>query len=113
MSYVRTPESAGFIDGLIFDHDEHLAEASAPNIFLIERDRRPKLRLKPAVVRGTTRQPLGKIGVAHQKSVIIAGAFVRSTPMKERVGDRLLATFEQLPFAERCFSDSHASTAVL
>jgi branched-subunit amino acid aminotransferase/4-amino-4-deoxychorismate lyase len=125
MSYVnsvnawRTPEPAGVNDGLMFDRNEHLAETSAANVFLIERDRRPMLRRKRGMVRGISRQVLGNdvgdVEITHQKSAIIAGAFVGSTPMEGRpilrFGDRQSAAFNMLPFAKHYFSDSHASMA--
>jgi branched-chain amino acid aminotransferase len=52
----RTAEKSGAQDGLMFDRDGHLAEASAANVFVIAGDRLLTPSLKPDVFPGITRK---------------------------------------------------------
>ena len=54
----RTAEAVGFNDGIMFDRDGHLAEASAANIFVIVGERLVTPPLNPDVFPGITRQVL-------------------------------------------------------
>jgi branched-chain amino acid aminotransferase len=109
----RTAEQAGFNDGLMFDRDGHLAEASAANVFLIDDERLLTPRLKPDVFPGITRQIVMElasvIGLAVDEREItretlttVEGAFVCSTLMElravSRLGERELPTRELAPF---------------
>jgi branched-chain amino acid aminotransferase len=111
----RTAEQTGFDDGLMFDRDGHLAEASAANVFLIIGDRLLTPRLKPDVFPGITRQVVmelaAELGVEVEEGEIAQGvlaaaegAFVCSTLMEvraiSRLGERKLPTLE-LPLFKR------------
>jgi branched-chain amino acid aminotransferase len=105
----RTAEKSGFDDGLMFDRDGHLTEASAANVFLIVGGRLITPRLKPDVFPGITRQVVLELasrnGIEAQQAELrradlaeIDGAFVCSTLMEIRavskLGERLLPTAE-------------------
>lgn len=109
----RTAEQAGFSDGLMFDRDGHLAEASAANVFLIERERLLTPRLKPDVFPGITRavilelaRGLGieveEVEIDRARLAVAEGAFLCSTLMEirglGRLDDRHLPTVELAPF---------------
>src|SRR4029077_1618889 len=63
----RTAERSGFDDGLMFDREGHLTEASAANVFLIAGDRLITPRLKPDVFPGITRRVF--LELAREKGV--------------------------------------------
>ena len=105
----RTAEKAGADDGLMFDRDGHLAEASAANVFLVCGDRLMTPRLKPDVFPGITRKVILEIardnGIATCESELrredltgIDGAFLCSTLMEvrpiSRLGNQPLPTVE-------------------
>jgi branched-chain amino acid aminotransferase len=105
----KTAEKYGADDGLMFDREGHLAEASAANVFLIVADRLITPRLKPDVFPGITRKVFLEIardrGMDTHESELrredlagIDGAFVCSTLMEIRaiskLGDRPLPTVE-------------------
>ena len=105
----KTAEKYGADDGLMFDREGHLAEASAANVFLIVADRLITPRLKPDVFPGITRKVFLEIardrGMDTHKSELsredlagIDGAFVCSTLMEIRaiskLGERPLPTVE-------------------
>lgn len=109
----RTAEQAGFSDGLMFDREGHLAEASAANVFLIERGRLITPRLKPDVFPGITRavilelvRGLGieveELEIDRMRLAAVQGAFVCSTLMEirglDRLGERKLPTVELAQF---------------
>lgn len=109
----RTAEQAGFSDGLMFDRDGHLAEASAANVFLVERGRLITPRLKPDVFPGITRAVLldlarglgldvEELDIDRARLMGAEGAFVCSTLMEIRALSRLehreLSTVELAPF---------------
>jgi branched-chain amino acid aminotransferase len=111
----KTAEKAGFDDGLMFDRDGHLAEASAANVFLIENERLLTPRLKPDVFPGITRRVVIELAKEAGIEVIEAeinygdlrrleGAFVCSTLMElraiSRLGDRTLPTAETTIFKD-------------
>jgi branched-chain amino acid aminotransferase len=96
----RTAEQSGAHDGLMFDRDGHLAEASAANVFLIKGDRLLTPRLKPDVFPGITRQVFLELArhngidtaeaeltrhdlIRHDRAAI-DGAFLCSTLMEIR-----------------------------
>jgi branched-chain amino acid aminotransferase len=105
----KTAEKSGADDGLMFDREGHLTEASAANVFLIMGDRLITPRLKPDVFPGITRQVVLEIardkGMDACESELrredlsgIDGAFVCSTLMEiraiSRLGERPLPTVE-------------------
>jgi branched-chain amino acid aminotransferase len=105
----KTAERSGFDDGLMFDRDGHLTEASAANVFLVTKDRLITPRLKPDVFPGITRQVVLEIARANgieasemelrrENLGDISGAFVCSTLMEIRGLAKLGA--QSLPTAE-------------
>ncbi len=105
----KTAEKSGAHDGLMFDREGHLTEASAANVFLIADGRLITPRLKPDVFPGITRQVVLEIardnGIDARESELrredttnIDGAFVCSTLMEiraiSRLGERPLPTVE-------------------
>jgi branched-chain amino acid aminotransferase len=96
----RTAERSGFDDGLMFDREGHLTEASAANVFLIAGDRLITPRLKPDVFPGITRRVFLELarerGIETQEAEIrredlaeLDGAFVCSTLMEIRAVSRI------------------------
>jgi branched-chain amino acid aminotransferase len=96
----RTAERSGFDDGLMFDREGHLTEASAANVFLISGDRLITPRLKPDVFPGITRRVFLELarekGIETQEAEIrredlaeLDGAFVCSTLMEIRAVSRI------------------------
>jgi branched-chain amino acid aminotransferase len=105
----RTAERSGADDGLMFDRDGHLAEASAANVFLISRNRLITPRIKADVFPGITRQVIIEIacenGIETTEAELrredltgIDGAFLCSTLMEIRGISKLGA--HSLPTAE-------------
>ena len=105
----KTAEKSSFDDGLMFDREGHLAEASAANVFLIVGDRLITPRLKPDVFPGITRQGIlevaARTGIEAQEAELrredlaaIDGGFVCSTLMEIRavsaLDERPLPTIE-------------------
>jgi branched-chain amino acid aminotransferase len=105
----KTAEKSGADDGLMFDREGHLTEASAANVFLIAADRLITPRLKADVFPGITRQVVLEIARdkgmdAHESELRredlagIDGAFVSATLMEIRaiskLGERPLPTVE-------------------
>jgi branched-chain amino acid aminotransferase len=105
----RTAEKCGFDDGLMFDREGHLTEASAANVFLIAGDRLITPRPKPDVFPGITRRVVLELaranGIAACEAEIgredlakIDGAFLCSTLMEiravSRLGEQPLSTAE-------------------
>jgi branched-chain amino acid aminotransferase len=105
----KAAEKSGHSDGLMFDRDGHLAEASAANVFLIMNDRLITPRVKPDVFPGITRRVLLEIardsGIDVQEKELrredlagIDGALLCSTLMEIRgisqLGNRPLPTIE-------------------
>jgi branched-chain amino acid aminotransferase len=105
----KTAEKSGFDDGLMFDRDGHLTEASAANVFLVVGERLITPRLKPDVFPGITRQVVLELaasaGIETQQADLrqedlaaVDGAFVCSTLMEIRavsaLGERKLPTVE-------------------
>ena len=103
----RTAEKSGFDDGLMFDREGHLTEASAANVFLIAGDRLITPQLKPDVFPGITRKVLLELaqanGIESREAQLrredlcgVDGAFLCSTLMEirglSRLGERELAT---------------------
>jgi branched-chain amino acid aminotransferase len=91
----RTAEQNGADDGLMFDREGHLTEASAANVFLIRVDRLITPRLKPDVFPGITRTVVleiarengidaAEIEARREDLTGIDGAFVCSTLMEMR-----------------------------
>jgi branched-chain amino acid aminotransferase len=98
----KTAEKSGADDGLMFDREGHLTEASAANVFLIVDGRLITPRLKPDVFPGITRQVVLEIarskGLATHEAELrrqdltgIDGAFVCSTLMELRAVSKLSA----------------------
>jgi branched-chain amino acid aminotransferase len=105
----RTAEKSGFDDGLMFDRDGHLTEASAANVFLVAGRRLVTPRLKSDVFPGITRSVVLELasscGIETQEAELrredlcaIDGAFVCSTLMEIRalsaIGECPLGTTE-------------------
>jgi branched-chain amino acid aminotransferase len=105
----KTAEKAGFDDGLMFDREGHLTEASAANVFLIVGERLITPSLKADVFPGITRlvflELASQCGIETQEAemrrsdlVGIDGAFVCSTLMEVRaisaLGEFLVPTIE-------------------
>ncbi len=105
----RTAESHHFDDGLMFDREGHLTEASAANVFLIVGERLVTPRLKPDVFPGITRKAVLELACSkgietreaelrREDLVEIDGAFVCSTLMEiravSRIDDRPLPTVD-------------------
>lgn len=103
----REAETLGFDDGLMFDRERRLAEASAANVFIIKGNQLITPRLNPDVFPGITRQVLIELARAmgidtHEADVrspdlaTIDGAFLCSTLMEirglSRLDDRPLQT---------------------
>lgn len=105
----RTAEAAGFDDGIMFDRDGRLAEASAANVFAIMEGRLLTPPLNPDVFPGITRQTV--IDLARADGIDVAesnieratlehadGLFLSSTLMEirgvSRLGGRPLPTLE-------------------
>lgn len=96
----RTAEKSGFDDGIMFDREGHLTEASAANVFLITGGRLLTPRLKPDVFPGITRKVILEIARANgieaceaelrrEDLRAIDGAFLCSTLMEMRAISRL------------------------
>jgi branched-chain amino acid aminotransferase len=105
----RTAEKLGFDDGLMFDREGHLTEASTANVFLIIGGRLITPRLKPDVFPGITRQVVLELAAgcdieAQEAELRLAdlagidGAFICSTLMEIRavstIGQCHLPTIE-------------------
>jgi branched-chain amino acid aminotransferase len=105
----KSAEKSGFDDGLMFDREGHLTEASAANVFLIVGERLLTPRLKPDVFPGITRRVvielatmLGidvcEVEVRRDALTRVEGAFLCSTLMELRavstIGGRALPTTE-------------------
>jgi branched-chain amino acid aminotransferase len=105
----KTAEKSGFDDGLMFDREGCLTEASAANVFLIAGELLLTPRLKPDVFPGITRQVLLELargkGMEIREAELrqrdlagIDGAFLCSTLMEiralSRLGERRLPTVE-------------------
>jgi branched-chain amino acid aminotransferase len=119
-----TAEKSGFDDGIMFDREGHLAEASAANVFLIAGDRLLTPRLKPDVFPGITRLVLLELARRDGVDVCEAeltrddlagmdGALLCSTLMEiravSRLGERSLST-QELPAFKRLVSAFRALT---
>jgi branched-chain amino acid aminotransferase len=111
----RTAEASGFHDGLMFDRNGYLAEASAANVFLIKKERLITPPLNPDVFPGITRHTvvtlaqqqaidLEEVDLQHDDLLTIDGAFLCSTLMEIRpislLDNRTLQTIE-LPLYKR------------
>ena len=105
----KTAEKSGFDDGLMFDREGCLTEASAANVFLIAGERLLTPRLRPDVFPGITRQVFLELArdkgmdvceaeLQRQDLAGIDGAFLCSTLMEicgvSRLGERQLPTLE-------------------
>jgi branched-chain amino acid aminotransferase len=120
----RTAEKSGFDDGLMFDRDGYLTEASAANVFLIAGDRLLTPKLKPDVFPGITRFVLLELarsnGIETREAELrredlagVDGVFLCSTLMEMRavskLGERALPTAE-LPIYKTLVGDFRALT---
>jgi branched-chain amino acid aminotransferase len=96
----KTAEKSGFNDGLMFDRDGHLAEASAANVFVIDNGHLLTPRLKPDVFPGVTRQVVIELarglGIDVREAEMgredldgVDGALLCSTLMEIRAVSRL------------------------
>jgi branched-chain amino acid aminotransferase len=105
----RTAELSGFDDGIMFDREGRLTEASAANVFVIIAEQLVTPPPNPDVFPGITRQVALELAKArsiaareadlrYQDLAAIDGAFLCSTLMEirgvSRLGDRLLPTLE-------------------
>jgi branched-chain amino acid aminotransferase len=105
----RTAEAAGFDDGVMFDREGRLAEASAANVFVISDGRLVTPPLNPDVFPGITRQTVVELGrdagidvqerdLRPHDLQACEGAFLCSTLMEvrglRRLGERPLNTGE-------------------
>jgi branched-chain amino acid aminotransferase len=115
----RTAELQGFDDGLMFDREGRLAEASAANVFLLRDDSLLTPPLNPDVFPGITRKVIFElaasagIGIQEQNIAPIDleradGVLLCSTLMEiralDRIGDHLFNTLE-LPAFKRILTD--------
>jgi branched-chain amino acid aminotransferase len=106
----RTAESSGFDDGIMFDREGRLTEASAANVFIIVGDQLITPPPNPDVFPGITRQIIlelahangiatKEINLRRENLSAIDGAFLCSTLMEIRglslLDSRLLPTVEQ------------------
>ncbi|MFI5013972.1 MAG: aminotransferase class IV [Hyphomicrobiales bacterium] len=120
----KTAEKSGFDDGLMFDREGHLTEASAANAFLIVGDLLLTPRLKPDVFPGITRQVVLELArqegmetrqaeLRREDLAAIDGAFLCSTLMEirglSRLDGRSLPTLE-LPVYKSLVSAFRAVT---
>ena len=120
----KTAEKSGFDDGLMFDREGHLTEASAANVFLIAGDQLLTPRLKPDVFPGITRLVFLELARARGIEVREAelrrhdlagvdGAFLCSTLMEIRavskLGEYALSTAE-LPMYQSLVNDFRVLT---
>jgi branched-chain amino acid aminotransferase len=111
----RMAEAAGFDDGVMFDREGRLAEASAANVFLIIDDRLVTPPLNPDVFPGITRRvvldlareagvEVQEVDCDHAHLARAEGAFLCSTLMEiraiDRLGDRALNTAELSAFQQ-------------
>lgn len=109
----RTAELAGFDDGIMFDREGRLAEASAANVFVIVANQLVTPPPNPDVFPGVTRQVVLELAAAnaitakeadlrYQDLAAIDGAFLCSTLMEirgvSRLADRQLPTLENPVF---------------
>lgn len=105
----RAAELLGFDDGIMFDREGRLAEASAANVFVIVADQLVTPPPNPDLFPGITRQvvlelaaanriPAKETDIRHGDLAAIEGAFLCSTLMEirgvSRLGNRELATLE-------------------
>jgi branched-chain amino acid aminotransferase len=105
----KTAEMSGFDDGVMFDREGRLAEASAANVFAIVGDRLLTPPPNPDVFPGITRQVILELALANgidaketdlrrNDLAAIDGAFLCSTLMEIRglslLGERSLPTVE-------------------
>ena len=99
----KTAEKSGYDDGLMFDRDGHLTEASAANVFLIDNSRLLTPRLKPDIFPGITRQvvlelardigvDVCEVDLRRENLAGIDGAFLCSTLMEIRAVSRTRRT---------------------
>jgi branched-chain amino acid aminotransferase len=120
----KTAEMSGFDDGLMFDREGFLTEASAANVFLMAGDRLLTPKLKPDVFPGITRLVLLELarasGIETSEAELrredlagIDGALLCSTLMEIRavskLGERALATAE-LPIYKALVGEFRALT---
>ena len=94
-----TAEKSGFDDGVMFDREGHLTEASAANVFLIAEERLVTPRLKPDVFPGTTRQVL--LEIARGKGIEVCEAELRREDMKNIDGAFLCSTLMEIRAVSR------------
>ena len=120
----KTAEKSGFDDGLMFDREGYLTEASAANVFFIAGDQLLTPRLKPDVFPGITRLVFLELargqGIETRRSRVaprdlagIDGAFLCSTLMEIRaiskLGEHTLQTTE-LPMYKSLAGELRALT---
>jgi branched-chain amino acid aminotransferase len=120
----KTAEKSGFEDGLMFDREGYLTEASAANVFLVAGDQLLTPKLKPDVFPGITRLVLLELarssGIETREAELrredlsgVDGVFLCSTLMEMRavskVGERSLATAE-LPIYKTLLRDFRTLT---
>jgi branched-chain amino acid aminotransferase len=78
----RSAEAAGLDDGIMFDREGRLAEASAANVFVIMGDRLVKPPLNPDVFPGITRQTT--IDKARAEDIDVAELDLARQPRTDR-----------------------------
>jgi branched-chain amino acid aminotransferase len=95
----RTAERSGFDDGLMFDREGHLTEASAANVFLIAGDRLITPRLKPDVFPGITRRVF--LELAREKGIETREAEIRREDLAELDGAFVCSTLMEIRAVSR------------
>jgi branched-chain amino acid aminotransferase len=95
----KTAEKSGFDDGVMFDREGHLTEASAANVFLIAEERLVTPRLKPDVFPGITRQVL--LEIARGKGIEVCEAELRREDLKNIDGAFLCSTLMEIRAVSR------------
>ena len=90
----RTAEKSGFEDGIMFDRDGHLCEASAANVFFVASDMLITPRLKPDVFPGITRQVV--LELAHGAGIEVREAELRRQDLDDIQGAFLCSTLMEI-----------------
>jgi branched-chain amino acid aminotransferase len=90
----RMAEKSGADDGLMFDRDGHLTEASAANVFLIAGDRLVTPRIKEDVFPGITRDVV--VEIARDKGIDVQEAELRREDLVSMNGAFLCSTLMEI-----------------
>jgi len=90
----KTAEKSGFDDGLMFDREGHLTEASAANVFLISGEQLLTPRLKPDVFPGVTRKVF--LELARDMGIEVREAEIRREDLAQIEGGFLCSTLMEI-----------------